>query len=116
MAALRCVFYDPNAVDPDDRLTARAFEAADRADVNVFAVEGGTVEGSGEPMSLADALRALAIAPEQAIAVGAALQAAPVDAVWVGPADLDVRGANVKVAEDDEMLLYNAVIAELAAR
>jgi hypothetical protein len=110
------VFYDPEVVDYDDRLTARAFEACDRADVNVFAVDEHTVEVSGERMSLEDALRALAIAPENAIAVGAALQAAPAGAVWVGPSDLEVRGPNVKVAEEDEMLLYNAVIAELAAR
>ena len=102
MEPLRCVFYDPEVVDLDDRLTTRAFEACDRADVNVFAVADGTAEVSGERMSLDDAVRALALTPANCIAVGAALQGAPVDAVWVGPSDLDVRGENVRVAEEDE--------------
>jgi hypothetical protein len=113
---LRCVFYDPDVVDLDDRLTTRAFEACDRADVNVFAVDDETVVVSGERMGLDDAIRALALSSANCIAVGARLQDAPVSAVWVGPSDLEVRGANVKVAEEDDMLLYNAVIAELAAR
>jgi hypothetical protein len=61
-------------------------------------------------------MRALGLAPEQCIGVGAALQAAPVGAVWVGPLDLEVRGANVRVAEEGDELLYEAVISELAAR
>jgi len=106
VARLRCVFYDPDAVDADSRLTARALEACERAGVEVR--EGG--EDAREVM------RARGLAPEECIAVGAALADAPVGAVWVGPSDLEVRGANVRVAEEDEELLYDAVIAELAAR
>ncbi len=48
--------------------------------------------------------------------VGAALADAPVGSVWVSPLDLDVRGPTVRVAEEGEELLYEAVIAELAMR
>jgi hypothetical protein len=61
-------------------------------------------------------MRALGLVAEQCIGVGAALQAAPVGAVWVTPLDLEVRGANVRVAEEADELLYEAVISELAAR
>jgi hypothetical protein len=119
---LRCVFYDPGAVDPDSHLTARAFEACDRAGTLVFALSGegegegeGEVEDDGELRSIEFVMRAHALAPEECIGVGAALAGAPVGAVWVGPDELDVRGENVRVADDDEVL-YGAVIAELAQR
>jgi hypothetical protein len=116
MPRLSAVFYDPGVVDLDDHLTIRAFEACDRADVNVFAVDGETVEVSGERCSLSEALRALAVDPDACIAVGAALRDAPVGAVWVGPSDLEVRGPAVRVAEEDDALLYDAVVSELAQR
>ncbi len=113
---LRCVFYDPGAVDPGSRLTARAFEACDRVGALVYALSGaGEVEDDGELRSIEFVMRAHALAPEECIGVGAALAGAPVGAVWVGPDELEVRGENVRVAEDDE-ILYGAVIAELAQR
>jgi hypothetical protein len=36
--------------------------------------------------------------------------------VWIGPGDLETRGPTVRVAEDDEQLLYDAIITELAER
>lgn len=117
MPKLRCVFYDPDAVDAESRLSERAFEACARANVDVFALAGeGTIEHEGEPQSIEFVMRALAYAPEQCIGVGAALDGAPVGAVWVGPADLDVRGPHVRVAEEGDELLYEAVISELAQR
>jgi hypothetical protein len=125
MARLRCVFYDPEAVDEQSRLTARALEACERAGVAVFALAGpeGAVEIAGEPHdvtgqdgSIAFVMRACAYAPEECIGVGPALADAPVGAVWVGPLDLEVRGEHVRVAEDGDELLYSAVIAELARR
>jgi hypothetical protein len=117
-ASLRCVFYDPDAVDADSRLSARAFEACARAGVDVFALtgDGDTVEHEGEPRGIAFVMRANGYAPEQCIGVGAALEQAPVGAVWVSPLDLDVRGPTVRVAEEGDELLYEAVIAELAQR
>jgi hypothetical protein len=117
MAKLRCVFYDPDAVDEDSRLSQRAFEACGRAGVRVFALAGdGAVDDEGEPRSIELVMRAHAFAPEECIGVGAVLAAAPVGTVWVGPLDLEVRGEHVEMAEDGDELLYNAVIAELARR
>jgi hypothetical protein len=122
---LRCVFYDPDAVDPDAPLTERALEACARAGVEVFALAGDedsvVVHGEEHELppdvgAIAFVMRALAYDPEECIGVGAALQDAPVGAIWVGPLDLDVRGASVRVAEDAEQLLYDAVITELAER
>lgn len=121
---LRCVFYDPDAV-VDDRLTARALEACSRADVHVFALAGDedavTLEGEEHDVAqdvgpIAFVMRALALEPGECIGVGAALADAPVGAVWVPPSALEVRGANVRVAEDDDQLLYDAVVTELAER
>ena len=117
MARLKCVFYDPEAVDPDSRLTARALEACERAAVDVYELAGdGAVHDEGELRSIELVMRAHAFTPEECIGVGAALAEAPVGAVWVGPLDLEVRGAHVEMAEDGDELLYNAVIAELARR
>src|SRR3954469_3300695 len=122
---LRCVFYDPDAVDPGSRLTERAFEACVRADVEVYALAGdeyqvdiaGEVHDvSGEDGAIAFVMRALGFEPDQAIGVGAALAAAPLGAVWVSPLDLEVRGEHVRMAEEEEDLLYQAVISELARR
>lgn len=122
---LRCVFYDPDVVDADDHLTELALEACARAGAEVFALVGdeSSVVVHGEEHEVADdltaiafVLRACAYEAGEAIGVGAALRDAPVGAVWVGPADLEVRGHNVRVAEDDEQLLYDAVITELAER
>ena len=114
---LRCVFYDPEAVDAESHLSARAFEACARAGVEVFALAGeDTVELEGEPRAIAFVMRALGYAPDQCIGVGAALHDAPLGAVWVSPLDLDVRGPAVRVAEEDGELLYEAVISELAQR
>jgi hypothetical protein len=122
---LRAVFYDPDAVDPDDRLTDRALEACARAGVEVFALAGDEdrVTVRGEEHDVAEdlgaiefVLRACGFEKEEAIGVGTALQHAPVGAVWVTPSDLDVRGPNVRVAEAEEQLLYDAVITELAER
>ena len=117
--SLRCVFYDPDAVDADSRLSERAFEACARADVEVFALAGeDTVEtrrGRAAARSRSSCARS-ATRREQCIGVGAALAGAPVGAVWVSPLDLEVRGPTVRVAEEGDELLYEAVIAELATR
>jgi hypothetical protein len=122
---LRCVFYDPDAVDPGDRLTERALEACARAGVEVFALAGDEdrVVVHGEEHDVAEdltaiefVLRACGYERAEAIGVGPALKDAPVGAVWVGPSDLEVRGSTVRVAEEDEQLLYDAVITELAER
>ena len=54
-ASLRCVFYDPDAVDTGTRLSERAFEACVRADVEVFALAGDedAVELAGEAHEVA---------------------------------------------------------------
>jgi hypothetical protein len=106
-APLRLVLCDSAAVDTDTALSARALEACDRAGVEVVL----------EPGLNAEAILAewTATGPET-IAVGAPLHEAPVSAVWVSPLDLEVRGPNVRVAEDGEELLYEAVITELAER
>ena len=124
-AQLRCVFYDPDAVDAGTRLSERAFEACARADVAVFALAGDedAVELGGEHHdvtgddgAIAFVMRALALTPEQCIGIGARLAGAALSAVWVTPLDLDVRGEHVRVAEEGDELLYEAVISELAAR
>lgn len=116
-APLRCVFYDPSAVDAESHLSSRAFEACARAGVEVFALAGDdAVQFEDELQSITFVMRALGYAPEQCIGVGAALHAAPLGAVWVSPLDLEVRGPTVRVAEDGEELLYEAVISELAQR
>jgi hypothetical protein len=116
--SLRCVFYDPDAVDADSHLSARAFEACARAEIDVFALAGDpdTVDYEGEPHAIAFVMRALSYAPEQCIGVGAALAAAPVGTIWVGPLDIEVSGPTVRVAEEGDELLYEAVISELAQR
>jgi hypothetical protein len=125
MSRLRCVFYDPDAVDAGSRLTERAFEACARADVAVFALAGDEIEVdiagenhdvTGEDGAIAFVMRALGLEADQAIGVGAALHGAPIGAVWVGPLELDVRGPTVRVAEEEEDLLYQAVVSELAQR
>src|SRR4051794_40157805 len=122
---LRCVFYDPDAVDAGTRLSERAFEACERAGVDVFALAGDEYEVeiggerhdvTGEEGAIAFVLRALGLERDQAIGVGSALADAPLGAVWVSPLDLEVRGPSVRVAEDEEDLLYQAVISELAQR
>ena len=40
----------------------------------------------------------------------------PVGTVWVSPLDLEIRGEFVRVAEEEDDLLYQAVISELAQR
>jgi hypothetical protein len=116
-ASLRCVFYDPDAVDADSRLTERAFEACERAEIAVFELKGeDAYEIEGELQGIAFVMRALQLTPEECIGVGAALADAPVGAVWVSPLDLEVRGPTVRVAEDGDELLYEAVISELAQR
>jgi hypothetical protein len=124
-ARLRCVFYDPEAVDSESRLSERAFEACARADVQVFALAGDEefveVNGerhdvTGEDGAVAFVLRALGLEAAQCIGVGAALAGAPLGAVWVSPLDLEIRGPAVRVAEEDADLLYQAVISELAQR
>ncbi|HEX6023639.1 MAG TPA: hypothetical protein VFZ00_16725 [Solirubrobacter sp.] len=124
-AALRCVFYDPDAVDAGSRLSERAFEACARADVEVYALAGDEAEVevhgerhdvTGEDGAIAFVMRALGLTPEQCIGVGAALADAPLGTVWVTPLDLEVRGPSVRVAEEGDELLYEAVISELAAR
>ena len=59
-------------------------------------------------------MRALDLDAEQCIGVGAALRDAPVGAVWVSPLDLEVRGPTIRIAEEGDELLYEAVISELA--
>jgi hypothetical protein len=124
-ASLRCVFYDPDAVDADSRLSERAFAACSRAGVEVFALAGDEAavdihgerhDVAGDDGAIAFVMRALAFVPEQCIGVGAALADAPVSAVWVGPQELEVRGPAVRVAEEPDDLLYQAVISELAQR
>jgi hypothetical protein len=124
-ASLRCVFYDPEAVDATSHLTERAFEACARAGVEVYALAGDElfveVHGERHDVSGADGSvefvqRALGLVREQCIGVGAALAGAPLGAVWVGPSELEVRGAHVRVGEEEEDLLYQAVISELAER
>jgi hypothetical protein len=116
-ASLHCVFYDPEAVDAESHLSARAFEACARAGVEVFALAGDdTVDYEDEPHSIEFVMRALAYAPEQCIGVGAVLADAPLSAVWVSPLDLEVRGPTIRVAEEGDELLYEAVISELAQR
>ena len=116
-ASLRCVFYDPEAVDADSHLSARAFEACARAGVEVFALTGAdAVEFEDELRSIAFVTRALDYTPEQCIGVGSVLADAPLSAVWVSPLDLEVRGPTVRVAEEGDELLYEAVISELAQR
>ena len=116
-ASLRCVFYDPDAVDADSHLSARAFEACARAGVEVFALAGAdAVHFEDELQSIAFVMRALAYTPEECIGVGASLHDAPLGAVWVSPLDLEVRGPTVRVAEEGDELLYEAVISELAQR
>jgi hypothetical protein len=122
---LRCVFYDPDAVDAGSHLTERAFEACARAEVEVYALAGDerAVDIGGElhdvareDGAIAFVMRALGVEPDQAIGVGAALAGAPLGAVWVSPLDLEIRGAHVRVAEEEDDLLYQAVISELAQR
>jgi hypothetical protein len=116
-ASLRCVFYDPDAVDAESRLTERAFEACARAEIAVFELKGeDAYEIEGELQGIAFVMRALQLAPEECIGVGAALAEAPLGAVWVRPLDLEVRGPTVRVAEEGDELLYEAVISELAQR
>lgn len=103
---LLCVFFDPDAVDTSSRLGERALEACERAGV----------EAAETTSDVAQAMRERGLRSEQCIAVGAALADAPVSAVWVGALDLDVRGENVRMAEDGDELLYAAVITELAER
>ena len=119
------MFYDPDAVDEDDRMTARALEACARAGVEVYALAGDedVVVVAGEEHDVPEdvgpfgfVLRAHGFEREQAIAVGARLADAPVSAVWVSPTDLEVRGPRIRVAEDEDQLLYDAVITELAER
>jgi hypothetical protein len=124
-ASLRCVFFDPDAVDADSRLSERAFEACARAGVEAFALAGDEDEVAiagelhdvvGEDGAIAFVMRALALSAKECIAVGPSLAAAPVGAVWVGPLELEVRGPTVRVAEEEADLLYQAVISELAER
>jgi hypothetical protein len=119
------VFYDPGAVDAGSRLTDMALEACARAGVQVYALAGdeGFVEIAGERHdvatedgSVAFVMRALGYAEAECIGVGAALAGAPVGTVWVSPLDLEIRGPFVRVAEEEEDLLYQAVISELAQR
>ena len=125
MARLRCVFYDPEVVDEDSRLSLRAFEACARAGVQVFALAGDedsvAIDDEEHAVDPADGpiafvMRACGYEREECIGVGAALAGQPLGAIWVGPEDLDVRGSAIRVAEEGDELLYNAVIAELARR
>ncbi len=70
----------------------------------------------GEDGAIAFVMRALGLEADQAIGVGSALADAPLGAVWVSPLDLLVRGPTVRVAEEEEDLLYQAVVSELAQR
>jgi len=123
--SLRCVFYDPAVLDPDSRLNDLAFEACARADVAVYALAGDEPvvelgdevhEIATEDGSVAFVMRALGLQGEQCIGVGAALAGSPVGTVWVSPLDLEIRGTFVRVAEEEDDLLYQAVISELAQR
>ncbi len=124
-ASLRCVFYDPAVLDPDSRLNELAFEACERAEVAVYALAGdeAVVEVGDELYdvgvedgSVAFVMRALGLTSEQCIGVGAALAGTPVGTVWVGPLELEIRGTFVRVAEEEDDLLYQAVVSELAQR
>ncbi|MDA0184610.1 hypothetical protein OJ997_30190 [Solirubrobacter phytolaccae] len=123
--SLRCVFYDPEVLDPGSRLNDLAFEACARAEVAVYALAGdeSVVEVGGElhavateEGSVAFVMRALGLRGDQCIGVGAALAATSVGTVWVGPLELEIRGTFVRVAEEEADLLYQAVISELAQR
>jgi len=123
--SLRCVFYDPAVLEPGSRLNDRAFEACERADVAVYALAGDeSVVELGDEVhdiatedgSVAFVMRALGLTGEQCIGVGAALAGTPVGTVWVSPLELEIRGPFVRVAEEEEDLLYQAVISELAQR
>jgi hypothetical protein len=115
--SLRCVFYDPDAVDVGSHLSARALEACTRAEIAVFELKGDdAVELDGELQGIAFVMRALNLSAEECIGVGSALAQSPVGAVWVSPLDLEVRGPTVHVAEEAGELLYEAVISELALR
>ena len=123
-APLRCVFYDPEAVDAGSRLQRarlRGVRARRRRGLRARRGRGrGRARGerhdvTGEDGAIAFVMRALALTREQCIGVGAALADAPLGAVWVSPLDLEVRGAHVRVAEEGDELLYEAVISELAA-
>jgi hypothetical protein len=122
---LRCVFYDPDAVDPLSRLAERAFEACERAGVEVYALAGDELEVqlhgeehavTGEEGSIAFVMRASGYTEPECIGVGAALRDAPLGSLWLGPLDLEVRGPTVRFAGDADDLLYEAVISELAER
>ena len=117
-ASLRCVFYDPDAVDADSHLSARAFEACARAEVEVFALAGeDAVELEDEPqLDRVRHARAGLHAASSASASAPRWPDAPLSAVWVSPLDLEVRGPTVRVAEEGDELLYEAVISELAQR
>ena len=116
-APLRCVFYDPEAVDVGSHLRARALDACARAEIAVFELKGDDAyELEGELQGIAFVMRALQLAPEECIGVGAALAETPVGAVWVSPLDLEVRGPTIRTAEEGDELLYEAVISELAQR
>ena len=74
MAKLRCVFYDPDAVDAGTRLSERAFEACARAEIAVFALAGrgcGRARGRAAGHRVRDARAGPE--PEECIGVGAAL-------------------------------------------
>ena len=78
MAKLRCVFYDPDAVDAGSHLSERAFEACARAEIAVFELQGeDAVELEGELQGIAFVMRALDLDAEQCIGVGAALARRP---------------------------------------
>lgn len=106
-APLRLVICDTAAVDTDTALSARALEACRRAGVEVVMAPG---------LNAGAVLAEWTATGPETIAVGASLREAPVSAVWVGPLDIEVRGPNVRVAEDGGELLYEAVITELAER
>ena len=75
MARLRCVFYDPDAVDAGSHLSERAFEACARAEIDVFALAGEDaveLRGRAAGRSRSSCARST-YAPEQCIGVGAAL-------------------------------------------
>src|SRR3954447_11569199 len=98
-ASLRCVFYDPDAVDAGSHLTARAFEACARAEVAVFELKADdAVELDGELQGIAFVMRALNLSADECIGVGAALAEAPVGTVWVSPLAPEVRGPPSRLA------------------
>ena len=115
MAKLRCVFYDPDAVDAGSRLSERAFEACARAEIAVFALQGeDAVELEGELQGIAFVMRALDLDARAVHRRRRRAADAPVGAVWVSPLDLEVRGPTIRTAEEGDELLYEAVISELA--